>query len=111
METDVTEQRLHAHELLDILPAEKVNQVLNLLEEMVPDSNLSLADRLARADVDDEEITPEMAARLDRARASAERGDTISHEEVLREFGLDLFCPTRTRSEIIQPSRKSLVPR
>jgi hypothetical protein len=89
METNVTEQRLHAHELLDILPAEKVNEVLSLLEEMVPESGMSLADRLALADVEDEEITPEMAARLDRARASAERGDTIPHEDILREFGLD----------------------
>lgn len=89
METNVTEQRLHAHELLDILPAEKVNEVLSLLEEMVPESGMSLTDRLARADVEDEEITAEMAERLDRARASAERGGTIPHEDILREFGLD----------------------
>ena len=36
MENNVTEERLHAHALLDILPAEKVNEVLSLLEEMVP---------------------------------------------------------------------------
>ena len=89
MESNVTEQRLHAHELLDILPAEKVNEVLSLLEEMVPETRRSLAERLAQAAIEDEEITPEMAARLDRARASAERGDTIPHEEILREFGLD----------------------
>jgi hypothetical protein len=89
METNVTEERLHAHALLDILPAEKVNEVLSLLEEMVPETRMSLADSLAHAAIEDEEITPEMAARLDRARASAERGDTIPHEEILREFGLD----------------------
>jgi hypothetical protein len=89
METNVTEQRLHAHELLDILPAEKMNEVLSLLEEMVPEMRMSLAERLAQAAIEDEEITPEMAARLDRARASAERGDTIPHEDILREFGLD----------------------
>jgi hypothetical protein len=88
METNVTEQRLHAHELLDILPAEKVNEVLSLLEEMVPETHMSLAESLAQAPIEDEEITPEMAARLDRARASAERGDTIPHQEILREFGL-----------------------
>jgi hypothetical protein len=89
METNATEQRLHAHELLDVLPAEKVNEVLSLLEEMVPEMRMSLAESLAQAAIEDEEITPEMAARLDRARASAERGDTIPHEEMLREFGFD----------------------
>ena len=88
METNVMDERLHAHALLDILPAEKVNAVLTLLEEMVPDGGLSLAERLSSAEVEDEEITPEMAARLDRARASAERGETIPHEAILREFGL-----------------------
>ena len=88
METNVTEERLHAHALLDILPAEKVNEVLSLLEEMVPEARMSLADRLAQATIEDEEITPEMAARLDRARASAERGESVPHEEILREFGL-----------------------
>jgi hypothetical protein len=88
METNVTEERLHAHALLDILPAEKVNEVLSLLEEMVPEARMSLADRLAQAAIEDEEITPEMAARLDRARASAERGESVPHEEILREFGL-----------------------
>jgi len=89
METNVTEQRLHAHELLDILPAEKVNEVLSLLEEMVPESGMSLAERLAQAAVEEEEITPEMAAKLDRTRASAEHGGVIPHEDILREFGLD----------------------
>ena len=88
METNVTEERLPAHALLDILPAEKVNEVLSLLEEMVPEARMSLADRLAQAAIEDEEITPEMAARLDRARASAERGESVPHEEILREFGL-----------------------
>lgn len=84
----VAEQRMQAHELLDILPAEKINAVLSLLEVMMPDSE-PLSASLARAEVEDEEITPEMAARLDRARASAERGETIPHEDILREFGLD----------------------
>ncbi len=89
MEINVTEQRLHAHALLDILPAEKVDAVLSLLEEMVPEAGTSLAERLALAGVEDEQITPEMAARLDRALASVKRDDTVPHEEILREFGLD----------------------
>ena len=42
---------------------------------------------LALAPVEEEEITPEMAASLDRARASLARGEGIPHEEVLHEFG------------------------
>jgi len=38
------------------------------------------------APVDDEDLTEEMAAVLDRARASLARGKSISHDEILREF-------------------------
>jgi hypothetical protein len=38
--------------------------------------------------VEDEEITPETAAAIDRARASFDRGEGISQEDILREFGL-----------------------
>ena len=44
---------------------------------------------LALAPVEDEEITPETAAALDRARASLSRGEGIRHEEILSEFGLN----------------------
>lgn len=70
--------------LLDLLPAEKLNAVLGLLEVMVD----PLARSLASASVEEEEITEEMAARLNRARASIARGEGIPHEEILREFGL-----------------------
>jgi hypothetical protein len=38
--------------------------------------------------VEDEEITPEAAAALGRARSSLARGEGIPHEAILREFGL-----------------------
>jgi hypothetical protein len=38
--------------------------------------------------VEEEEITSETAAALDRARASLARGEGIPHEDILREFGL-----------------------
>jgi hypothetical protein len=41
------------------------------------------------APVEEEEIMTETAAALDRARASLNRGEGISHEEILREFGLN----------------------
>jgi hypothetical protein len=38
----------------------------------------------ALAPVEDEEITPEPAAALDRARASQARGECIPHDKILR---------------------------
>jgi hypothetical protein len=47
-----------------------------------------LSRALASAPVEEEEVTPETAAALDRARASLARGEGIPHEDILREFGL-----------------------
>jgi len=47
-----------------------------------------LSRSLALAPVEDEELTPETAAALDRACASLARGEGVPHEDVLREFGL-----------------------
>ena len=84
MEPDVIQQRQQVHALLDMLPDEKLTAVRGLLEVMVE----PLSRSLALAPVEDEEITPETAAALDRARASLDRGEGRPHEEVLREFGL-----------------------
>jgi len=84
MECDLNLQRQQAHELLDLLPAEKLNAVRRLLEVLVE----PLSRSLDTAPIEDEEITPETAAALDRARASLAHGEGIPHKEVLREFGL-----------------------
>ena len=47
-----------------------------------------LARSLALAPVEEEEITPETAAALERARASLARGEGIPDDEIRREFGL-----------------------
>ncbi len=85
MEPDVTQERQQAHALLDMLPQEKLAAVRSLLEVMVE----PLSRSLASAPVEEEEVTPETAAALDRARASLTRGEGIPHEDILREFGLD----------------------
>jgi hypothetical protein len=85
MEPNLNQERQQAHALLDMLPAEKLNAVRSLLEVMVE----PLARSLALAKVEDEEVTPETAAALDRSRASLKRGEGIPHEEILREFGLN----------------------
>jgi hypothetical protein len=84
MQSDHTQELRHAHALLDLLPAEKLNAVRSLLEVMVE----PLSRSLALAPIEEEEITPETAAALECARASLARGEGIPHEEVLREFGL-----------------------
>ena len=47
-----------------------------------------LSRSLAHARVEEEEITPDTAAALDRARESLARGEGVPHEALLREFGL-----------------------
>jgi ethanolamine utilization microcompartment shell protein EutL len=84
MEPDLTQERQQAHALLDMLPENKLNAVRSLLEVMVE----PLSRSLASAPVDEEEVTPETAAALSRARASLARGEGIPHEDILREFGL-----------------------
>jgi hypothetical protein len=84
MEPKLDQERQQAHQLLDMLTPEKLNAVRSLLEAMVE----PLSRSLALAPVEEEEITPETAAALDRARAALARGEGIPHEEILREFGL-----------------------
>jgi hypothetical protein len=84
MELDLAEQRQQAHSLLDGLPPEKLVTVRNLLELLVE----PLSRSLANVPVEVEELTPETIAALNRASDSLGRGESVSHEEILREFGL-----------------------
>lgn len=70
--------------MVERLAPGQLTVVRGLLEALLD----PLARSLANAPVEDEEITPEMAAALDRARVSIERGEGIRHEDILREFGL-----------------------
>ena len=84
MEPDLAQERQQAHALLDMLPDEKVAVVSSLLEVMLE----PLSRSLASAPAEEDEITPETAAALDRARASLARGEEVSHDDIRREFGL-----------------------
>jgi hypothetical protein len=84
MEMNLNQERQEAHALLDMLPSAKLNAVRTLLEVMVE----PLPRSLALAPVEDDEITPETSAALERARSSVARGEGVAHEEILREFGL-----------------------
>lgn len=80
MESD----KQHAHRLLDRLAPSHLFAVVHLLEVVVE----PLANSLAQAPIEEEEITPETAAASERARASLERGEGIAHQQIRREFGL-----------------------
>ena len=82
MERDQTQERREAHALLDLLPGEKLSAVRILLEVMAG----PLSRSLALAPVEDEEITADAAAALERARASFSRGEGIPHHDILTEF-------------------------
>ena len=75
----------HAHQLLEQLDPGQLEAVVHLLEVMTG----PLSRALAAAPVEEEEITPETAAALDRARASLARGEGVSHDDIRREYGLD----------------------
>jgi hypothetical protein len=84
MDPNVAQEREQAHALLDMLPVEKLTAVRSLLAVMVE----PLSRALASAPVEEEEVTAETAAALDRSRASLARGEVIPHEDIRREFGL-----------------------
>jgi hypothetical protein len=84
MQLNTSPEREQAHALLDLLPDHKLNAVRSLLQVMVEPLTASLA----AAPIEDEEITPETAAALDRAKASLAGGESIAHDDILREFGL-----------------------
>jgi hypothetical protein len=84
VDSELTRRRDRAHALLDLVPDEKLEELRTLIEAMLE----PLSQSLAKAPVEDEELTEEMAGGLERARASLARGEGIPHEEILREFGL-----------------------
>ena len=76
-----------AHQLLDRLGPAQFTAVAQLLEVLAT-APAPLLHSLSQATVEEEEITAETTAALDRARASLARGEGIHHDEILREFGL-----------------------
>jgi hypothetical protein len=79
-----TDERQHAHELIDRMAPGQVAAVVGLLEIMLD----PLARTLASAPYDDEPVSAEEARDVEAAKASLARGEGVPHEEVLAEFGL-----------------------
>jgi hypothetical protein len=85
MTNDLGKEKQQAHQLIDQLDPAQVSAVVPLLQFMLLDA---VSRSLASAAVEQEPISVEEAAGLDQARASLDRGQGISHEDILREFGL-----------------------
>jgi hypothetical protein len=79
-----SDEKQHAHELIDRMAPGQVSAVVSLLEIMLD----PLARTLASAPYDDEPVSAEEAREAEAAKASLARGEGIPHEEVLAEFGL-----------------------
>ncbi len=80
MARDSGSEKQHAHELIDQLDAAQVSAVVPLLQFMLLDP---VSRSLAGAPVEEQAISAEEAAALDQARASLDRGQGISHEDIL----------------------------
>jgi hypothetical protein len=82
----ITEKRQEVHALIDHLRPAQLIAVRELLESLVDPVTRSIA----LAEVDDEPLTPEDCAALDRAMEWLKHNEGIPHEEVLAEFGLTM---------------------
>ena len=80
----MSDPRRHVHELVDQLDPGQLAAVGQLLEVMTDPVSRSLRN----APVESEPVSAEEAEALDRAHKSIARGEGISHEDILREFGL-----------------------
>lgn len=85
MAGDFDDGKQELHQLIDQLPTEQVTAVLRYMHHIRADPVLL---SLLNAPPDDEPYTEGQRKRDAEAEASIARGDSISHDEVLREFGL-----------------------
>src|SRR6202011_1546369 len=79
-----TDEKQHAHELIDRMAPGQVSAVVSLLEIILD----PLARTLASAPYDDEPVSQEEAREVEASKASLARGEGIPHEKVIAEFGL-----------------------
>ena len=85
MAGDFDNGKQELHQLIDQLPTEQVNAVMRYMQYLCADPVLL---SLPNAPPDDEPYTEGQRARDAEAEASIARGNGISHDEVLHEFGL-----------------------
>src|ERR1700733_14957303 len=79
-----SDEKQHAHELIDRMAPGQVAAVVSLLEIMLD----PLARTLASAPYDDEPVSPDEAREAEAAKAPLPRGEGVPHEKILADFGL-----------------------
>lgn len=97
-------EKQQAHDLIEGLAPSQVSAVVHLLQVM----NDPVARSLANAPVDDEPVSENEAREIAAARAALNRGEGISHERVLAEYGLspeDFARMARNPLKPCQPNR------
>jgi hypothetical protein len=73
------------HQLIDRIPEEDLPAARRFLEYLATDPAYRAA---FSAPTDDEPVSEEDAAAVERAQAEIRAGKVVSHDEILREFGL-----------------------
>lgn len=86
MGTDVKPERQQAHVLVNLLPEEKLDAVVHLLQAMTD----PVARAIAHAPVDEEPLTAEEIKALDESREWLKHNEGIPHDQVLAELGITL---------------------
>jgi hypothetical protein len=84
MDQAATNPKQHAFELINRMSTGQVSAVVGLLEAMLDPVSIALAN----APYDDEPVSEEEARDIAESRAAYARGEVVSNEEVLAEFGL-----------------------
>jgi hypothetical protein len=79
-----SDEKQHAHELIDRMAPRQLAAAVSPLEIMLD----PLARTLASTPYDDEPASPEEAREVEAAKASLARGEGVPHEKVLAESGL-----------------------
>ena len=80
----ITNPKQQAHELIDRISTAQASAVVGLLEAMLDPVSAALAN----APMDDEPVSEEETRDIAEARAAYARGEVVSNQEVLAEFGL-----------------------
>ena len=83
----IKEEKQHAHELVERLDAAQLPTAVRFMEFMLLDP---VSRALATAPVDDEPLTEEERAAIDRSQAWFKENKGIPFEDVLADFGLTL---------------------
>ena len=82
---ELTPEQQQLVDLATRVPTADIPTAKRVLEALIGDEFWRTLESIP---YDDEEVTPEDESALAEAEAEFRRGETTSHEEILREFGL-----------------------